>query len=61
MSKETKKNAQEVKEFFRKVEYLSGEYTTIPDPDLQKKIQRVREGASEVVKHIQERTEPKNK
>lgn len=54
--------SQEVKEaqqFFETVQKGATRYTSIPDPGLQQKIKKVGESAGEVVKHIQERTDPK--
>lgn len=50
---------KEAKEFFETVQRGATRYTNIPDPGLQQKIKKVSEGAGEVVKHIQERTDPK--
>lgn len=57
MSAETKKTVKEAKEFFKRVKELSGDYDSIPDAGLQQKIHKVKEGAGEVIKHIEERTD----
>jgi hypothetical protein len=56
MSQETKKQVKEAGEFFKKVQQDAEKYKSIPDKDLGGKIQKVQEGAGEVVKHIQEKT-----
>jgi hypothetical protein len=58
MSEETKKSVQEAKEFFKKVQEGADKFQkTIPDKGLGEKLKRVKEGATEVVKHIEERTD----
>jgi hypothetical protein len=57
MSADTKRTIKEAKDFFKRVKELSGDYDSIPDPGLQQKIHKVKEGASEVIKHIEERTD----
>lgn len=56
MSEQTKKTVKEAGEFFKKVQQDAEKYKSIPDKDLGGKIQKVQEGAGEVVKHIQEKT-----
>ncbi len=51
---------KEAQQFFEQVQKGATRYTSIPDAGLQQKIKKVSEGAGEVVKHIQERTNPKN-
>ena len=57
MSEETKKTIKEAGEFFKKVQEGAEKYKSVPDKQLGDKIKKVGEGASEVVKHITERTE----
>lgn len=58
MSEQTKKTVKQAEEFFKQVEQGAQEFSqSIPDIGLQKKIQKVSEGAGEVVKHIKERTD----
>lgn len=63
MSKETKETAEKIKKLFETVregsEKLVKESEKLGDKGLTKKIQKVQEGAGEVVKHIEERKEPK--
>lgn len=56
MSEETKKVLKEATEFFKIVREGAEKYQSIPDKGLGDKIKRVREGAGEVVKHIEERS-----
>jgi uncharacterized FlaG/YvyC family protein len=56
MSEQTKKTVKEAGEFFKKVQQDAEKYKSIPDKDLGGKIQKVQEGAGEVVKHIQEKS-----
>lgn len=57
MSEESKKTIKEAGEFFKKVQEGAEKYKSVPDKQLGDKIKKVGEGASEVVKHITERTE----
>lgn len=57
MSEETKKTIKEAGEFFKKVQEGAEKYKSVPDKQLGDKIKKVGEGASEVVKHITERTD----
>lgn len=57
MSQETKREAEQVKEFFSEVTRKASESGKgIPDKDLHRKISKVEESAREVVKHIEERS-----
>lgn len=56
MSEQTKKTVKEAGEFFKKVQQDAEKYKSIPDKDLGGKIQKVQEGAGEIVKHIQEKS-----
>jgi hypothetical protein len=57
MSEESKKKVEQAEQFFKEVQEGAKEFKGIPDPGLQKKIQKVGEDAGEVVKHIKERTD----
>ena len=57
MSEESKKQVKQAEQFFKEVQEGAKEFQSIPDPGLQKKIQKVGEDAGQVVKHIQERTD----
>lgn len=59
MSEETKKQIQEAGEFFKKVQEGAEKYSSVPDKQLTEKIRKVGEGAGEVVKHIEEKTDHK--
>lgn len=59
MSTETKETIQETKKTFEKVMTDADAFRTKVQPldgELAKKIQKVQEGAKEVVKHIEERS-----
>jgi vacuolar-type H+-ATPase subunit H len=57
MSEESKKTVKEASEFFKRVSENAEKYQkAIPDKHLGEKLKRVSEGASEVVKHITERS-----
>jgi hypothetical protein len=56
MSEETKKHANDVKEFYKEIGRKSTEITkTIPDKKLSEKIQKVQESSQEVVKYLEEK------
>lgn len=60
MSEETKKTVQDIERFFKTIEKASedigkGGAATIGDKELSTKIQKVKESASEVVKHIEKK------
>lgn len=58
MSEETKKSAETVKKFFEHIKEASEELSKEThrfDKDLSTKIQKVKEGASEVVKHVEKK------
>jgi uncharacterized protein Yka (UPF0111/DUF47 family) len=60
MSAETKKTVEQVKKLFEQVKEAGGELrksTEKFDKELSTKIQKVQEGASEVVKHIEQKTD----
>jgi hypothetical protein len=57
MSEQNKKTIKEAGEFFKKVQEGAEKYKSVPDKQLGEKIKKIGEGASEVVKHITERTE----
>lgn len=57
MSEESKKSAQEAQKFYKKVSEESEKFSqVIPDKQLGEKLRKVSESASEVVKHITERS-----
>jgi len=57
MSEGTKKAAEQIKKFFEDVSYKAEQASkSIPDKELCKKLQRVKETSQEVVKHIEEKT-----
>ena len=62
MSQESKQAAKEIQESFKKLhqasEDLHKKSTTVGDKTLTEKIQRVKEGAGEVVKHLEKRIGP---
>jgi uncharacterized protein YoxC len=59
MSEQSKQTVQEIQENFkrltREADDASKKANTLGDKDLSTKIQKVKEGASEVVKHIEKR------
>jgi hypothetical protein len=61
MSKESKESLEKIKKIFETVkegsDKLIKESEKLGDKGLTKKIQKVQEGAGEVVKHIEERKE----
>lgn len=57
MSEESKKQIQEAQKFFKQVEEGAKTYQNVPDKQLGEKIKKVGEGAGEVVKHIEKRTD----
>ncbi len=63
MSKESKESLEKIKKIYETVkegsEKLVKESEKLGDKNLTKKIQKVQEGAGEVIKHIEERKEPK--
>ena len=56
MSQETKKQVKELGEVTKKFQQDIEKYKSIPDKELGGKIQKVQEGAGEIVKHIQEKS-----
>jgi len=62
MSEESKEKLQKIKKLFETVEEGSKQVTKEPhlqgDKELIKKIEKVQKEAGEVVKHIEEKTEP---
>lgn len=60
MSQETKKEVIEIKKTFerisKEVDDAGKRAGTLGDKDLSQKIQRIKEGSTEVVKHIEERS-----
>lgn len=62
MSEETKKTVQEISEQFKKLKTFSDDAIKkigAGDKELVRKISTVKEGADTVIKHIEQRTEPK--
>lgn len=62
MSEETKKLVQEISEQFKKVKIFSDDvvkHIGAGDKELIRKITIVKESADTVIKHIEQRTEPK--
>lgn len=59
MSEETKKTVKEAQEFFKTVEEGAKTFQGVPDKKLAEKIKKVGDGAGEVIKHIEERTDYK--
>lgn len=59
MSDQSKKTVQEIQETFKRLtqqaDDASKRANTLGDKDLSTKIQKVKEGSSEVVKHIEKR------
>jgi hypothetical protein len=57
MSEKTKKEAGDIKRYFKEVSEEAGFFQkSFPDKQLSEKLKKVQEGASEVVKHIEEKT-----
>jgi len=62
MSEESKKTVEEISEKFKELKTFSDDAIKkieAGDKELSRKITIVKEGASEVVKHIEQRTEPR--
>jgi polyhydroxyalkanoate synthesis regulator phasin len=60
MSEGTKEQVKEAHKFFQEVSEKSKQYQkSIPDKGLSEKLRKVEQSSEEVVKHIDERSEPK--
>jgi hypothetical protein len=57
MSEENKNTVKEAQKYFKQVEEGAKQYRNIPDKILTEKIRKVAEGAGEIVKHIEKRSD----